>query len=389
MKKLLFPICDRDYSTIMGRISWMLSDLSKNFIVELMTISKEVYDDIHKKLGAIPPNLHIKLIEGKLQPVTYDLRNDFSKIFVRYTYDMVLPGTDLKLWKTAAFDDFWGHISSYAFEGATNLDADMVLFPVINYDETTPDDADVFYTTLLFNAKEAGIKVVGYQVYPVSESNQLMPRLLDAIIVKKEYEKDFYVERGNAPEKIRVLENDMDIYSLSTIEDAYKNNMYNSEIQISRAELGIVVYNHPKYRPQLREVFRIIAAAKLPVVLSLVKRGFVIRELMEDKIIEGVFFEDIKKIKCRFFLVETASLVPVVMISDVIISPTYIGPVQFAAQNGKEAWVYNPRNGQMPDVDGVTFINSPGDLAHSLKAAYERKQETEGMADIIKALLRK
>src|SRR5208283_3104805 len=112
----------------------------------------------------------------------------------------------------------------------------------------------------------------------------------------------------------------------------------NSQIVVNRSELGVVVFNHARFRPLLREVFRVLAESGIPVVLFLVKRNFVIREFTEDKIIEGVFFKDLKKIKGRFFMVEPSSVVPVVMISDVVLSPSYIAPVDFSAQNGKEAW---------------------------------------------------
>ena len=389
MKKLLFPVSERDYFATMGRICHLLNELSNHFIVEVLTISKEVYDDVNNKLGSTSSNIHARVIEVESLPVNYDLRDDLAKIFVQYTYDIFVPGTDLKLWKTTAFDDFWGHISGYDFPEIGAIDADMVLFPLMNYDEAISDDVDVFYTTLLFDAKEAGIKVAGYQVYPAFESGLLMARLMDALIVRKEYEKQFYVKKGIAPEKILVLTDSKDIYSLSTIEDVYKNHLYNSQIAMSGSELGVVVFNHSRFRPQLREVFRVISETGIPVVLFLVKRNFVIREFREDKIIEEAFFKDLKKIKGRFYIVEPGSIVPTVMISDVVISPSYISPVEFSAQNGKDAWIYNPMSDPMPDVNGVMFIKSPGNLAQSLKRAYKTKHDTVGMTDIIKDLTRR
>ena len=386
MKKLLFPVSERDYFATSGRICHLLIELSKYFMVEVVTISKEVYDDINKKIGSTSSNLRARIILEEPLPVTYSLRDDLAKEFVKYTYDMVVPGTDLKLWKTTAFDDFWGHISGNSFPEIACIDADIVLFPLMNYDEAISDVVDVFYTTLLFDAKEAGIKVAGYQVYPVVESGLLMAGLMDALIVRKEYEKQFYIKKGIAPEKIWVLTDNRDIYSLSTIEDVYKNHLYNSQIAIRRSELGVVVFNHARFRPQLREVFRVITETGIPVVLFLVRRNFVIREFTEDKIIEGVLLKDLQKIKGRFCVVGPDSVVPVVMLSDVVISPSYISPVEFAAQHEKDAWIYNPMNDPMPDFNGVTFIKSPDKLARSLKRAYKTKHDIVGVTDIINEL---
>src|SRR5208337_4860121 len=214
MKKLLFPVSERDYFATSGRICHLLVELSKHFIVEVLTISKEVHDDINKKLGSTSSNMHVRIIVEASMAITYDFRDELAKNFIEYTYDMVVPGTDLKLWKPIAFDDFWGHISGYCFPEIGGIDADMVLFPLMNYDEAISDVVDVFYTTLLFDAKEAGIKVAGYQVYPAVESGLLMAGLMDALIVRKEYEKQFYAKKGIAPEKIRVLTDIKDIYSL-------------------------------------------------------------------------------------------------------------------------------------------------------------------------------
>jgi hypothetical protein len=386
MKKLLFPVSERDYFATAGRICHLLDELSKHFVVEVLTISRQVHDDINKKLGADSSKIHVRVIMEKASVVTYAKRDELAKSFVQHTGDMVVPGTDLKLWKATAFDDFWGHISGSSFPEIAGIEADMVLFPLMNYDEPISDDVDVFYTTLLFDAKKAGIKVAGYQVYPAVESGLLMAGLMDALIVREEHEKQFYIKKGIVPEKIWVLTDIKDIYSLSTIEDVYKNHLYNSKISIGRSELGVVVFNHARFRPQLREVFRVIAETGIAVVLFLVKRNFVVREYTEDKIIEGVLLEDMKKIRGRFYIVDPSNVVPVVMVSDAVISPSYISPVEFSSQNGKDAWIYNPMNDPMPDIKGVTFIRSPDNLALSLKRAYKTKHDTVGMADIINEL---
>ncbi len=386
MKKLLFPVSERDYFATSARICHMLNELSMHFIIEVLTISKKVYDEINEKLDTASSNIHARLIVEESLPITYAVRDDLAKRFVQYTYDIVVPGTDLKLWKTTAFDDFWGHISGSYYPEIAGIDADMLLFPLMNYDESISDEVDVFYTTLLFDAKEAGIKVAGYQVYPVVESGLLMARLMDALIVRQEYEKQFYVKKGIAQEKIWVLTDSRDIYSLTTIEDVYKNHLYDSQITIDRSELGVVVFNHARFRPQLREVFRVITETGIPVALFLVKRNIIVREYTEDKIIEGVFLNDLKKIKGRFCVVGSDAVVPVVMTSDVVISPSYISPVEFSAQQGKDAWIYNPVIDPMPDINGVRFIKSPDNLAQSLKRAYKRKHDTIGMIDIINEL---
>jgi hypothetical protein len=387
MKKLLLPIGQRDYETTQGRIGNLVKLLSKTFRVELITNSKEVCDDLNQKLGPDHPVI-VTFVEAKFLPLTFDYRDNLAKIFVQYTHDLCLPKTDLEIWKTAAFDDFWGHISTCAFPEIQTVDADVVMFPLMSHDDAPWEETDIFYTALLFMAKEAGIKVVGYQLYPVFNGVKLMPQLMDTIIVRKEFERDFHIKMGIAPEKIHLLTEEKDIYSLSTIEDTYKNHIYNSQIEISRDELGVVVCNHGKLRPQIIEIFKALEESKIPVVLFLLKRDFVIRELQEDEIIKDLFFDPIRKIGCRFYLVEQPSLVPIAMTSDVVIAPTYVVPLEFAARYGIHAWVYNRCYDPLPDVNGVSFKNRLEDLTASLKKAYEEKRKKVGVVDILNRCVR-
>ncbi|MFY9270342.1 MAG: hypothetical protein WAO55_11420 [Candidatus Manganitrophaceae bacterium] len=388
MKKLLFPISERDYETTQGRVRHLIQSLSKTFQVEVITHSKEVDDDLNRKCDSTP-NVTLRFVEPKFLPLNFGYRDNLAKIFVQYTDDFFLPNTDFKIWKAAAFDDFWGHISNCAFPEIQGIDADLVMLPLMSHDDAPWEETDIFYTTLLFMAKEAGAKVVGYQLYPVFNGVKLMPKLMDAVIVRKAFERDFHIKMGVAPEKIHLLTEEKEIYSLSTIEDTYKNHMYTSQIEIGREELGIVVCNHGKLRPQIIEIFKAIEEVKIPTVLFLIKRDFVIRELNEDEIIKDLFFDPIKRIGCRFYLVDQASLVPIAMTADLVISPSYVVPLEFAARYDIGAWVYNRCYDPQPDVNGVKFMNRLEDLKGALKKAYEAKRKKVGVADVLNHLTRK
>jgi len=385
MKKILFPLADKEYAVI-ERVHFLLKSLSKSFIVEVLIASKDVHEGISKKLKGCE-NVILRLAEPKYLPFNFDFRNDLARIFIQYTDNICIPNTDLKLWKTAAFDDFWGHVSNISFPEITGIDADIVLLPVISFEDSPWEEADVFYTTVAFMAKKAGVKTVGYQVYPVFNCLKLMPRLMDAIIVREEYERQFYINDGILPENIHLLTDEKDIYSLSTIEEVYKNHLYNDQIEIGRDELGILVINHQKFRPQIKEIFNAIGQLGVPTVLSLLKREYHVREVTEDQIMEKLYFNDIRKITDRFYSIESQSIVPIVMLSDVIISPTYVTPVEFASRNRKKAFIYNPLCGSRQDINGVKFVNMQTELTALLKKAYSAKKESVSMTNILKLLL--
>lgn len=387
MKKILVPLCERDYLVTEKRFIYILQSLSSSFAIEVCTDSKEVLEDITGKLSGFP-NAAVRLIEPVRLPLGLDFRTNLVKIFVQYAYDLFIAHTDLKLWKVAAFDDFWGHIAHSSFDALSVLDADAVLLPLLSYDDTPPEEMDVFYTSVLFKAKEKGIAVVGYQLYPVFQGLKLMPLLVDAVVVTKEYERAFYLEQGLSAERLHLLTAAKDVYALSSIDDTYKNHLFNSQIPVREHELAVVVHNHAKYRPQIREIIKAVGDTGLPVVLLFVKRDYHVRELKEDEIIQDFYFDDIKATGCRFYLVETQSTVPVIMTADTVVSPTYIAPVEFAARYGKKTYVYNPFYEVRTDVEGTVFINTPKDLTAALRRAYDAKQRSVGMIKTMNAILR-
>lgn len=385
MKKILFPLADKEYA-VLERLHLLLKSLSRNFIVEVLTASKDVHEGISKKLKDCG-NIELRSAGPKFLPFNFGFRDDLAKIFIQYTDNICIPNTDLKLWKTAAFDDFWGHISNISFPEITGIDADIVLIPLISFEDNPWEEADVFYTTVAFMARNAGVKIIGYQVYPVFNCLKLMPGLMDAIIVREEYEREFYSDNGIPPENIHLLTDDKDIYSLSTIEDSYKNHLYNDQIEIGRDELGVLVINHQKYRPQIKEIFNAIGQSGVATVLSLLKRDYHVREVTEDQIMERLYFDDIRKITDRFYLIESQSVVPMIMLSDVIISPAYVAPIELASRYRKKAFIYNPLYGSRPDIKGVKFVNMQTELTTLLKMAYAEKKESVGMANILNLLL--
>lgn len=386
MKKIVFPINERDYFTTNGRICYWLRSLAQDYQIELWTQSQEVYDHAEKALLDVP-NASALMFKSTHHSLTFEFRDNLAKIFVKFTENIHLPGSDLSVWKTCAFDDFWGHITSLSVPGIEKLDADCVMLPLMSFDDSPWEETDVFYTSIAFSAKDRGARLLGYQLYPVFNGMKLMTMLMDGIIVRKEYEKRYYLQAGIEPDKIHLLTEPRDVYASSTIEDSYENHLFNSQIPIGRDELSIVVCNHGKFRPLIREIFRVIEETGIPIVLNLLKREFVVRELMEDQIIEKLYYDDIKRINCRFFLVENKSLVPIMMVSDIIISPTYIIPLEFAGRYRKKAWIYNPYTDWDEDINGVRFIKQAEDLSRALVAAYREKKAAIGIRDILQSVL--
>lgn len=387
MKKLLFPISEPDYFTTQGRLSYIIQALEKEYSVEVLTTSQRVYDDATQKLLACP-NVKVSRIDPKIFPLSFDMRDHLARISISYSHELCLSGTDLRLWKISAADDFWGHLSLFGYPDLKLHEADITLLPLLSTDEFPWEETDVLYTFITVLAKEAGKKMIGYQLYPVFNSAYLMPRIMDAIIVRKDYEKQFHMDIGIPSDKIHLLTDPRDRYALSMIEDPYCNAFFHSETPVLREELAITITNHAKYRPQILQILRAIEESGIPTVVSILKKGFTVMDSSEDQVIEEMYANDFNKAGCRVNIVESQALIPTIMNSDVVVGPTYVGSIQLAGRYHKRAWVYNPLTEVRLEVDGVRFINEEKDLLAALALAYTEKLKLIGMLDILNRIVR-
>ena len=168
MRKILFPISEKEYIVCQKRLCHLIKTIAQAFWVDVVTTAEEVFDDLKTKLEGCQ-NTEVRYLKEKFLPLTFDFRDNVSKIFVKYTEDLYIPGTDLKMWKTAAFDDLWGHISACAFPEVKSVDADAVLLPLQSWEELPLESTDVLNTalTLVCDAFE-----LQHAAYPKAQPDQ-------------------------------------------------------------------------------------------------------------------------------------------------------------------------------------------------------------------------
>lgn len=386
-KKILFLIGEREFVSVQERLLHIPLRLAKSgFDVDVATYKEE----LHEKAVSFYKNAsNVRTIFLKSKPLIWSpqQRDDFVRIFIKHTFDLFIPDTDLKYWKTSAFDDFRGHIASYAFSGLEG-DYDLLLMPLPSFDEPPSAECDVFYSTLIFHAKEKGIPIAGLQIYPVLHTPLLYRKILDYFIVKEEFEKEYYRGCSVGGDKIFVLNAPEDNYCLSTIEDIYKNLMFDEQISVETDEVAILIVNHPKYRPQIKEVLEALSKLNIKKSVFFLKRGYDVRELSEEQIIEEIIKPAIERVGGKYYIVQEGALVKLLMLCDVIIATTYIIPLNFALRYDKTAIVYNHLKSEGMFEDGVSFLNNRNALIKAVLSSYDKKRTYIPISDIVKRIVK-
>ncbi len=387
-KRILVPAGDRELISTEFRILKCLEILAEyGYYVDILTYDEELLARIKEKCK-IQKNINILLTKCEHRFWTMVQRDSFSKSFIKLYHDIIVPGTDFKFWEQVALDDFLWHVSSDIFP-KINTRYDLVLFPLPSFDEPPPTTCDVFYTNVIYYAKENKIPIAALQIFPIYDIPPIFLGIIDYFIVREKYEKDFYESIGIKEEKVFILEDIKEAYSISTVEDSYKNLMFNQEISVDGDTLGIVIINHPKNRVQLYEIIDVIADLEIKKSVYFVFRNYAVRDLHENDIFNDFIRPVLEKKLKRFYMVEAGGAIKALMNNDVIISTNYALLLSFANRYNKTGIVYNPLKKEVSQIKDVVFTNSKRTLKEALLNQYKKKQETLTVGGIIKRILGK
>jgi len=380
-KRILFPLARIDVEATQGRVFGLAARLaSKGAHVDVMSHHEDTVERAKKRLANLE---NVRVIHNTSRPVhwTPQRRDDIVRAFIKDNMDLRIPGTDMPYWKSAAFDDFRGHVSAHTFDPLAK-DYDLIMLPIPSMDESPALEADVLVSNCFFHAKENSIPVLGLQIYPALQSPRIYYRLLNHILVRSEVEADVYRRGGVPSERLYVLGDDRDCYCLNAIEDVYKNLLFDEKIKVEKNELFIVITNHSRYRAQVIETIKAIAKLPFPAVVCFVKVQFEVRDLHEDQIFDELIKPHLDKLG-KYYMSDITAIGKLSMLCDVSIATTYVTPLLFAAQYGKGAVVYNPIRAHAGRQDGIEFITREDALRHHLTAEYARKQARANVIDIV------
>ncbi|MEO5355821.1 MAG: hypothetical protein H7844_00805 [Nitrospirae bacterium YQR-1] len=384
--KVLLPIGETELQATSGRLLHIAKTLALEGIsVDVITYSESIKEfslELFKEMKAVTT------IRIESEPTHYHHVTSLVNTFIKLTYEIYLPETELKFYKMTAFDDFRGHIANFTYPEIDFVPYSAVIFPIPSNEIPPLPDADIFYSTICFYARENKVPIVGIQLYPVVQTPPIYYSAMDYLILKHDWERDMLKEFAYDLNKVFVVTYNHEGYFFSTIEDKYLDTLLNPGIYIPKHELSIMLINHPRLRFCVSDALDVINELNVPTTVFFLKRKFVIRELTEDNIINDYYMPKIKKLKGRAYMMEPDSKGTLLMLSDVIISPAYLTTLGFAAGYGKLAVVYNPLVDKKLADPNATFIENKIELKAAILKHYEEKKSLISMPDIIKRVIR-
>lgn len=384
MLKVLIPVGENELKGTNGRLLYMARAMAmKGIAVDVLSYSRSVYDfslELNKDVQSVRTNII------SANPIAVDHIASLVNTYIKLTYDMYIPDTDMKLYKVTAFDDFRGHVATFTYPPVDLTQYTAVMLPIPSTEVPPLVDCDIFYSTMCFYAREQGVPVVGIQMFPAIQTPPIFLKTIDYIIIKYEWEKEYLKEYGFDLSKAFILDYEQEAYYIDTIEDKYMDSLLNPSIYLPKEELVILLINHPRLRFCVKEALEVINELNMPKTVFFMKRKFVIRELSEDDVINDFFMSEIKKIKGRSFIMEPDSKGDLIMLCDVIISPAYLTTLGFASEYGKLSIVYNPIYEKKDFQRDVAFVNNKESLKAALLECFKKKQSKLSFSDIVKGI---
>lgn len=381
-KRLLFPLGEREIEITDWRVLDFFKGLAAaGYTVDLLTYHEELTQRAGEEFKAIA-NLNVMRVPPEKPFWTMQLRDNFARTFIKLNYELMIPGSDFHFWKLVGFDDFLWNVAASAFPRITEK-YDLIIFPIPSFHEQPSSICDVFYTNVLYYAREYGVTTLGLQIHPIYSLPPNFKYLIDQFVVTSERDRRYFNQENIADERIHLLEDIRESYAICPIEDPYRNFCLDKEIRIERDELGIVLVNTAKNRTQIHRVLEIVSQLTIAYKLFFVYVDFAVRDLHEKDVFEDLIQPVMERTVKRWYNVECGGAIKSLMLGDVMIATDYILPLSFARKYNKLGVVFNPLIKKVPEFDEVDFINDTGQLTQALEDQLARKKQVVHISDII------
>lgn len=387
-KRILFVVTEREINATNQRLLHLPKRFAEQgYLVDAMTYDEAAHQQLTEYYAGCP-GVHARLLAHDECFWTMRQRDSFAKTFIKLFHDRIIPGTDMKFWKLVAFDDFLWNVSPVVYP---HIDThyDLVVLPVPSTFEPPAGPGDVFYTSIVYQAKREGIPILGVQIYPVMYIPPLYQRMVDHWLVGSTSQGDYLRSHGVAADRLHHIGDLRDRYSLSTVGDAYSDLVYDDALYPAPDTLAIVVVNHCRNRVQIQDMIEAIGEFQGKKKLLFAFVGYAVKELHEKDV-----FADLQEGVIRtamsddFYTVKPGSLISALMLSDVIVSSNYITPLSFASRYGKCGVVYDPLRPALPYIEDTEFVSERAELLGIFARELERKTQRKTAAQVVKEILK-
>jgi hypothetical protein len=161
-------------------------------------------DEAVRKIAA-DFGIQTALVPLQARRTTWDDQLSTVNELISATADIVIPGSQLPLWKSIAPDEFRGSMLLFGARPDLSLNVDLVIVPLMCVDSNTLKSAGL-YTVIVSQARAQQIPILGLEVSPLGNRYTMSQLPADHYTVKSVWSNNFFIRQGMAaPEHICVL----------------------------------------------------------------------------------------------------------------------------------------------------------------------------------------
>lgn len=385
-RRVLFAMGEREINATSSRLlRCPLTLAEQGYQVDVMTHDPAIKEQLDEYYAG-KQGVTTRLLQQEDRFWTMRERDGFAETFIKLYQDLPLPGGDMPFWKMVAFDDFLWHVSR-TVQAPIEGDYCAVFMPVPSAFERPRDAADVFYTNTVYYCKQNGVPLVGMQIYPITDVPAIYVDIPDYWLVDEAAKARYFTDHGVAAERVFVIDGLKDGYCISTVDDHFRSLLVKDQLQVPKDSLAVAIVNHSSNRMQLREIIETVGRVRHKKTVFFVFVGIAVRELTEKSVFDDLILPALQQHADQYYAVDNGGVMRALMLSDVIVSTSYILPLSFAPKYGKTSVVYNPLRDPSPYVEGVSFVDKPAELERVFDAAWTRKQAEVRLADVMKRIV--
>ncbi len=325
--RILFAVGDAECFYTEGQIWRLIKILKARGEWDVLSVTS---DDFVRK-SALEAGIENALIPLSTRRPNWDDQLSTMNELINKTADLIIPGTQLPLWKPLAPDEFRGSMLLFGAEPKLGFNLDLVIVPLMCVDNNSLH-ASYLYTAVVAQARAQRIPVVALEVSPLGNRYTLSQLAADHYLVKNPWSKNFLIAQSMAaaeqisilrPEECALLRPGRDSYIDGYFE---KESLARQVVPLIDAEWVVLVPHHVAFIWEVRQILSALAALPDPPTVVIQANPHISRrQFTEPELIAKVYEPEIKRLN-RVVINTNVGIGLMAQIADLIVSP-YAGTV--------------------------------------------------------------
>lgn len=256
--RVLFAVGDAELAYTEGKLWQLVQRLKHHTGWDVVGVTHD------KEVGEKGQQLGLQVWNVEIESSQVEWQEYYGTVdeMIRQTAGIIIPGSDLPLWKVLAMDEFKGSLILLGVKLPPSIEADLVVVPLMSVDNNSKGSA-ALYTWMVSKAREKGIPVVGLEVSPLGNKYTISQLPASHYAVKSEWSRNFLIRQGMAhPSQVSVLKRE-EVYLLWSGREEYSEAYLEKEptvrevLKIPLDRFTILIHHHVAF---IRDMHRILEA---------------------------------------------------------------------------------------------------------------------------------